>query len=110
LFDRAVGSLIELRFELQRGDGDAVDEEDKVDAVGLGLQAGGGEFGVGRPWAVNQFRHDTETVLGVAGEGGGVEIVLGFELAEEETRAAVAQFVAPHWYRCFRSLNCCCAV
>ena len=96
MFDRAVGRLLELRLEFQRGHRDAVDEKHEVDAPRLGLQPGGGEFGLGRPRAVDQLGHDAQAVLRVAGEGVGVQIVLGFKLAEEETRAAVAQFVAQH--------------
>ncbi len=69
LFDRAVGRRFELRFELQRGDRDAVDEEDEVNSPRLGLHARGGEFGPGRPRAVNHLRHDAQAVFAVAGEG-----------------------------------------
>jgi hypothetical protein len=96
LFDGTVGGLLELGLQLQRGHGQAVDEEHEVDTPGLCLRARGGEFGFRRPRAVHDLRHDTQTVLSVASECVGVEIVLRLELAERETSAAVAQLMAQH--------------
>ena len=90
LHDGILHRLFELGFQLQGGDGDAVDEKHQIDAPGFGLDPRFGEMGLAGPWAVDQFGNHPQPVLLVAGQGVRVEIVLRFELEERKAGAAVA--------------------
>ena len=99
LFDGTVHPLFEFTLELQGGHRHAIDKQHQVNAPCFCFGARLGKVSIRRPRAVHQLRHHTQAVLGVAVQGVWVQVVLGLELAQRQTRIAVAQLVAQHTQR-----------
>ena len=99
LMNGVVHRLLEFGFQLQRCDRQTVDEQHQIDAPRLRLAARLQQMFIASPRRIHQLRHHAAAVLRVAGKRVGVQIMLGFELAQAEAHTSVTQLMAQHAQR-----------